>query len=202
MTELKSENRQTIRSKRMLRDGLVALLKQKPYQKISITEITQQADVARSTFYAHFETKDELLNFFVDDILDQFFKSVSNWPDIVDDPDYENRIGTTFFQLWQDNEDIARILNTVDIDCLLINRFKVLFEKLFTYKVGLDQIEINPNLIWYLINYNAYALVGIFKQWIDDNMRYLPEVVGQFVAFNIGPERGNEAIALFNNIFD
>ena len=73
MTKSAQLNRQSQRSRQMLQDALIDLLEFKPFAKISISEIADHADLARSTFYAHFDTKDDLLASLVDTILEPFF---------------------------------------------------------------------------------------------------------------------------------
>lgn len=42
--------------------ALIALLKKKPFEYITVSEICQTAGVNRSTFYLHYETIGDLLN--------------------------------------------------------------------------------------------------------------------------------------------
>jgi AcrR family transcriptional regulator len=51
-----------VRSRKALRKALLALLEQKPFDQITIREITARADVGYATFFRHFATKDDLLN--------------------------------------------------------------------------------------------------------------------------------------------
>lgn len=51
------------RTYKLLQDSLIALIKQKPFEKISVTDICQQAMVHRATFYSHFDDKYQLLNY-------------------------------------------------------------------------------------------------------------------------------------------
>lgn len=49
-----TEDRRTKYSKRMIRESLFELMKEKPINKISVTEICKTADVNRSTFYSYY----------------------------------------------------------------------------------------------------------------------------------------------------
>lgn len=51
-----------VRSRRALREALLALLEEKPFDQITIREITGKARVGYATFFRHFTTKDDLLN--------------------------------------------------------------------------------------------------------------------------------------------
>lgn len=59
--EQHKEDRRTRRTRQLLRDALLQLLREKRYEEISVQDIVERADVARSTFYVHYIDKDDLL---------------------------------------------------------------------------------------------------------------------------------------------
>jgi AcrR family transcriptional regulator len=54
-------DRRVARTRTALYDALVRLIRVKDYDLITVEDILREADVGRSTFYAHFTSKDELL---------------------------------------------------------------------------------------------------------------------------------------------
>ncbi len=54
-------DRRVARSRRLLRSALMELVQEKEYARITVQDILDRADVGRSTFYAHFRDKDDLL---------------------------------------------------------------------------------------------------------------------------------------------
>jgi AcrR family transcriptional regulator len=57
-----TQDRRVRRSRRTLWEALLALLHERDWADISVQMICDRADVARSTFYAHFQTKQDLLD--------------------------------------------------------------------------------------------------------------------------------------------
>src|SRR3569833_3369515 len=55
------EDRRVQRTKRLLREALFALIREKGFEKLSVQDIIDRANVGRATFYAHFENKQDLL---------------------------------------------------------------------------------------------------------------------------------------------
>ena len=55
------KDRRVERTRTLLRQALASLVHEKPYHDISVREILDRANVGRSTFYAHFTDKDDLL---------------------------------------------------------------------------------------------------------------------------------------------
>ncbi len=56
-----TRDRRVQRTKSSLRDALIGLAREKPYDSIAVKEILDRANVGRSTFYTHFGDKHELL---------------------------------------------------------------------------------------------------------------------------------------------
>jgi AcrR family transcriptional regulator len=55
------DDRRSRRTRRTLMDALVALMLEKRYDSITVQEIIDRANVGRSTFYAHYQDKEDLL---------------------------------------------------------------------------------------------------------------------------------------------
>ena len=57
----KTPDRRVQRTRRLLHKALMSRVLEKKYESITVQEILDHADVGRSTFYTHFQDKDELL---------------------------------------------------------------------------------------------------------------------------------------------
>ena len=62
-------DRRVRKTRTQLHDALASLVHEKPYDDIVVKEILARADVGRSTFYAHYRDKDELLERGIRDML-------------------------------------------------------------------------------------------------------------------------------------
>lgn len=59
--EKKMIDRRVQRTRRLFLDALVSLIQENGYEAITVQDILDRADLGRSTFYAHFRSKDDLL---------------------------------------------------------------------------------------------------------------------------------------------
>src|SRR5215813_1391152 len=66
-------DRRVQKTRKLLQDALIELVAEKGYESVSIREILDRANVGRSTFYAHFQDKDQLLHSILDR-LDELFE--------------------------------------------------------------------------------------------------------------------------------
>lgn len=66
-------DRRVQKTRKLLQDALIELVAEKGYESVTIQEILDQANVGRSTFYAHFQDKEQLLHSILDR-LDELFE--------------------------------------------------------------------------------------------------------------------------------
>ncbi len=62
-------DRRVQKTRKVLRDALHSLIREKSYDSIAVQEILDRANVGRSTFYTHYRDKDELLVSAIHDML-------------------------------------------------------------------------------------------------------------------------------------
>jgi AcrR family transcriptional regulator len=68
------------RTRDALGDALVSLMQEKPFETITVQDVLDRADVSRSTFYAHYSDKDDLLFSDADEFFEMIARSLKGSP--------------------------------------------------------------------------------------------------------------------------
>ena len=80
-------DRRQRKTRRAIYEAFEDLMAQNHYSGVTVAQIIEHADVGRSTFYAHFETKDDLLDQMCREMFDHIFEGVNETcethPDLV-----------------------------------------------------------------------------------------------------------------------
>lgn len=102
-------DRRQQKTRRAIFAAFSTLLQKKRFDQITVQEIIDEANIGRSTFYAHFETRDHLLKAMCTDI----FEHVSNRP-LPEETEGENnlelKLGHILFHLREQRDDLKGIL--------------------------------------------------------------------------------------------
>ncbi len=76
-------DRRTRYTRQTIKDSLLSVMQQKPFSKITVTEICRLSEINRGTFYLHYYDLDDVL----DDIIENFMKDTTHVFDHVMCPD-------------------------------------------------------------------------------------------------------------------
>ena len=169
MTEL-SEDRRARRSRKMLKQGLMELLREKRFFQISVRDITERADMNRGTFYLHYPDTAALMRSVEDDMLSEAQALVdAHMPETVE----KNSLRPIFEPLLDyivEHREECQALFDNDSSSAFLEKIQAL-----VYRNGVSLIRAwytpqNEEEFAYLLNFVAFGLVGIIKAWLDRDM--------------------------------
>lgn len=72
----KHKNKTAIQSQHKIADALFSLFKRKPFEKITVTEICEEAAIGRKTFYRNFELREDVIEFQLDNMCEEYKKEI------------------------------------------------------------------------------------------------------------------------------
>lgn len=200
MTRIPSPDRRSVKTRQALRTAFRQMLTIKAYRKITITDLAEEAGIARHTFYNHFQSKEDLLDILIDSVLEGFFRELEGWDFFSMDPDQELAMFTAFFQTWKDHKDISDLLKNPELEMVITERLKAFFTRLFHQKIKAELPEISFQFAKYVINFNAYSLVGLLKPWIESGMKASPDHLAGFLLELTGSQRRLQAVRAYQRI--
>ena len=194
-------DRRAIRTRKMVKKAFIELLERKSFHDISITDITEKADINRGTFYLHYVDKYDLLNKVEDEVLEDLMEYASGTSfDGVFELDENNNILAIkkpvpfikkIFEFFLENQVLAKgILGPNGDSNFQIKLKEFMLERLtqnrFIVNINVDKILIP---VEYFISYIMAAHMGVILQWIEDGMKKSPDEMALILTkmFILGP---------------
>ena len=175
----KAEYRSSLRSKQMIKEALLSLMIEKPFDKISITDIVKRADINRGTFYAHYPNTSEVLKSISESVVDEIAAVFSTYDAsaVLVSPEQFLRPITAF--LMRDPQYYAKLVQA--------DRFyEVLNDTRYTAinKILEDlKPSITPEMYTTLTVVLDYAISGILTVYEDILLRKIPVSLDESVEY-------------------
>ena len=66
---IKREDRRTVYTKNVIKDAMLGLLEDQPFEKITVAALCRQAEIVRTTFYLHYDGLTDVLKELADDAI-------------------------------------------------------------------------------------------------------------------------------------
>ncbi len=169
---MEKENRRVQMSKKMLKDGILRLLKQKNASQITITELCRESDVNRATFYRYYQVPEDVIK----DIGWDYVKKIQEIFDNYRDRRLEERLTVLFHYLDEERQEL-KILFSANADhsiaATLSPMFSYAWENYFeleTFLASKDTDEFRLITTCY-----GWAIYYMIRQWIMEDIKKNPE---------------------------
>jgi len=182
-----------VRTRQMIRDAFIDLLEHKSYDKITISELTKQANINRVTFYSHYTDLDDFLSQFVDELIDNIFECMKPLYKQPYKPGFELETLTHLLEYIADNEKIYHMMFvSKGIPYFTPRMIDFLRNLMLTHPRNengyhFPGVEIETDIAsWY----GTSALIGTISMWIGDGMPYPPRYLAEQIV-KLNPFRIN-----------
>lgn len=184
-------DRRQKKSREAIFKAFTLLVSQKNYNQISVQEIIDEADVGRTTFYAHFETKDYLLKALCEELFGHIIDTAMGLPH----GHYHYSCGSAqdsvflhlLRHLQENDRNILELLSSQNNDLFLRyfkNNLKELIVSQYLLKGQLKNSKLPED---YLVNHIASSFVETVSWWISNDMAESPETMTEYFLATIEP---------------
>lgn len=174
----KIEDRRIRRTRQTLQDALIELIPEKGYDAITVQDVLDRADVGRSTFYAHFQDKDDLLLSGFEHLKTLFENHLMNVSASSDDP---WSLGLSMFQHAQEQRQLYKALAGKQGGNIALTHIqKYLYTSLHDHlKAPLSKKKkgVPPEI---LAHYISSSFIALLTWWLDTDSKYSTEQMNNY----------------------
>ncbi len=171
----KREDRRIVLTKRMLKDALIDMLREKDIYHISIRELCEKADVNRTTFYKYYGSQFDLLSDMENDLLLFITKILEkNEGDTV-------KVITAACEYLEENLEFARLIINNNIDPAFANKLFAI-DAIKASSLRRSYADRSATEQEYIYNFFTYGVFRMVCIWLNKDVRESPQEFAELVS--------------------
>ena len=170
-----------VKTKKILFNTLLKLMKQKNFDKIKISDICEEALINRSTFYAHYQDKYELLDDLVEDL------KVSLLNDLGDNnntspKEYIMKLLSILIDHMDEKKDIYSAILLNNRNGFLVDFLIDIIERESSNRLkNIKEIKESTLPLEIIIKFYAGGLINICLSWLTQKEKYTKEDLIEYI---------------------
>ena len=161
--------------KKALITAVSVLLEQKPYEKITVKDLVLEADVARSSFYAHYRDKDDLVLSGFEEI-----GIVSNNDIFTMDANGNPDFASMLFKGSEDWKAVSKVFLSLDQATVPSHYVRnMIIVQMRSWLVNNTKAPRDKVDIEIKVHYLASALLGLLTWWVNSDFPCTSAVISE-----------------------
>ncbi len=175
-------DRRQLKTRNAIFEAYISLISEKNYNKISIQEIIEKANIGRSTFYSHFQTRDELLDALCKDVFHHITEAATDVHHTHGHAQKEGKPNSIVcHMLYHIKENDHKILTLLSCEGneYFLHVFKDNLENLMLVNyVSKEENPLFPKD--FLLNHVSGSFVEMIQWWIKNGLKETPEQLDEW----------------------
>ena len=143
------------------------LLKEKPFNKITVNDISNQCNINRQTFYYHFQDIPDLVEWICIDDVDHLIKKKEEYET------WEDKFLIVFKIMLEEKIFVENIYHSVSREVLRTNLYRLVYPIIYD-EISRMAKSLNEEDKVFITNFYKYSFVSIVLNWIENNMNENP----------------------------
>lgn len=181
------EDRRITRSKRALRDALIALMEERGLDAVTVNDLCERADLNRGTFYNHFRDKDNLLAVLEDEIMADVDALQGRMADVTLTDMLAYRVAgrplpllVELFEYLRDQGDFLHAVLGPGGDASFGPRLREAVCENLVQNILHEKYRASTEpFVGYYVAFYAAAYLGIIAHWIEGGCSETPETMAR-----------------------
>lgn len=161
----KTVDRRVRKTRRLLRQGLTQLMKEKRVQDITVRELSELCDINRGTFYLHYRDVFDMVEQVEQEVFEELCRVLDKAP-CQEGKDSARPMLSHFFTYLQDNVDMGQVLTGPNGDLAFVNRLKGLIQDKIRQVWPLICPDASGEAVNYVSAYITSGCVGLVEAWL------------------------------------
>lgn len=171
-----------IKTKKILFDTLLKLMKKKNFEKIKISDICEEALINRSTFYAHFEDKYELLMALFEEQKVSLLEKLEDNENTNFSKEYLMELLNILINHIDENREIYSAILSNNRNGILIDFLIDVIERDVSDRLKDNNDIKNSNLpLDIIVKFYAGGLINIGMAWLTSKEKYNKEQLLSYI---------------------
>lgn len=160
------------RTKILIINSLITLMQTDDINDITITQIIQEAEIARGTFYLNYKTKEDVIRSLIKAMILDYDEKIS--PEVNHTPFL---LALNFFEYWLEYREFAIMLQHQGLLYLLLDMFETYMNQIslkWSPKNLFNLKEMSETDISYFESFNSAGLWNMLLKWIQNGTNETP----------------------------
>lgn len=163
-------------SKNLLSKGLLSLLEEKPFRDITVKELCVRSDIARRTFYRHFHTVEDVMDYALSHIIARFREQM-----LLTQKETYPSILASYFAFWKNYASLLELLNKNNITYLLFGRYLECLSSLPWLFPSEDSLTEDRDSFVCRLAYHSGGLWSVLTYWSMNGCRIPEDTLAQIL---------------------
>lgn len=164
------EDRRARRSRKLLKESLLELMKRKTFADISVRDVTDAADMNRATFYLHYAGTAELLQSVEEDLMEELQALVDAHMQETVEVGSVAPVFEPVLDFAVENRETCTILFASSEASGFFQSIQQLVHENGAPLIRAWFHPADPRLADYLLNFLAWGFIGLLSEWFEKDM--------------------------------